>query len=213
MSDLQTWNYETSVERVRPKVMKLKSLTLDVYHELWTARQELSSRYHRDGTNDPSWAQYCEDIGLSKRNCNRWLTGYDPVERKLIEAPEVEPPDIDEILALIEANIDTIRTASREDMPDMPMHLMPCIADWEPEPSEESLSKLIRAQNILLRLNNAYAVARFRHGCYGAEVRADLVTFVTDFFSMSEKQAEHIVDTPADLDRLKAMLLKKISAA
>ena len=110
MSDLQTWNYETSVERVRPKVMKLKSLTLDVYHELWTARQELSSRYHRDGTNDPSWAQYCEDIGLSKRNCNRWLTGYDPVERKLIEAPEVEPPDIDEILALIEANIDTIHT-------------------------------------------------------------------------------------------------------
>ena len=93
------------------------------------------------------------------------------------------------------------------------MHLMQCIADWEPEPSEESLSKLIRAQNILLRLNNAYAVARFRHGCYGPEVRADLVTSLTAFFSMSEKQAQHIVDTPAELDRLQAMLWKKISAA
>ena len=30
------------------------------------AREKLSSRYHRDGSNAPSWNQYCIDIGIPK---------------------------------------------------------------------------------------------------------------------------------------------------
>ena len=96
MNEIQTWNYEDSVKRVRPKVMKLRELTLDVYHMLWTAREHLGNQGARtdltSGQMTRSWEGYCEDIGLSKRNCNRWLSGYDPVERKLIEAPRDEKP-------------------------------------------------------------------------------------------------------------------------
>ena len=87
------WDYDASVKRVRPKVMKLKTLTLDVYQDLWEARDELSHSPSEaakvmHGTNDPrrTWAMYCDDVGLSKRNVNRWLAGYDAENRKLIEA-------------------------------------------------------------------------------------------------------------------------------
>ena len=39
------------------------------------AREKLSSRYHRDGSNAPSWNQYCIDIGIPKSTANRWLAG------------------------------------------------------------------------------------------------------------------------------------------
>ena len=82
MNEMTNWDYDESVKRVRPKVMKFE-LTLDVYHELWTAREALSTpawNKRSDGTNDPppTWAQYCEDIGLVKRTVDRWLERYDP---------------------------------------------------------------------------------------------------------------------------------------
>ena len=73
-----TWNYEESVERLRPKLADLPDLTiarlvwpdaLDVYHELWEAREALSA--------SGAWAQYCEDVGLAKRTADRWLERYD----------------------------------------------------------------------------------------------------------------------------------------
>ena len=86
MSDVaqQVWNYDQAVERVKAKVYKWKKMTADLLQELHTARQQLSSRYHRaDGTNGPSWADFCTDIGLSKRTVNRWLAKFDPDTKQI----------------------------------------------------------------------------------------------------------------------------------
>ena len=51
-------------------------LTQDILNELATAREKLSSHYHRDGANAPSWSTYCQDIGLEKSTVNRWLARH-----------------------------------------------------------------------------------------------------------------------------------------
>jgi hypothetical protein len=53
--------------------------------ELWIAREMLSNRYYRDGTNVPSWAQYCRDIKLEKRTANRWLKLFFQLETEAKE--------------------------------------------------------------------------------------------------------------------------------
>lgn len=111
MNELTTWDYAASVERVRPKVLKLHDLTLDIYHELWEARDALSAQGARSdltsGQMSRSWEGYCADVGLVKRTVNRWLTRYDPEERKLIEAPAT--PE--------EEETDTTSSISFEEMP------------------------------------------------------------------------------------------------
>lgn len=79
------WNYGESVKKTKQTIYKLKNITKDVAMDLWTAREMLSSRYHRDGTNIPSWNQYCTDIGVSKRTANRWLNRWFSID-KLEEA-------------------------------------------------------------------------------------------------------------------------------
>ena len=92
MNEVTTWDYEASVKRVRPMVIRWKTLTLDVYHELWEAREHLRNQGTRtdltSGQMSRSWEGYCEDVGLSKRTVNRWLSGYDESERKPIERPK-----------------------------------------------------------------------------------------------------------------------------
>ena len=67
------WNYEKSVAEVRPLIYKWKNLTSEIAIKLWVAREVLSSPYYRDGKNFPSWAQYCQDISITKRAANYWL--------------------------------------------------------------------------------------------------------------------------------------------
>lgn len=74
MNEVITWDYDKSVEWMRPRVKSWIAISEEILPELRKAREELSSHYHRDGTDVPSWAQYCEDIGISKRHANRLLS-------------------------------------------------------------------------------------------------------------------------------------------
>ena len=85
------WDYDASVARVRPMVVRWGTLTVELLHELCQARAALSSRYHRDGASAPSWADYCDEIGLLKSTVNRWLQRYDDDTRTVKELPEPEP--------------------------------------------------------------------------------------------------------------------------
>lgn len=85
------WVYAASVARVRPMVVKWGTLTVELLHELCQARAALSSRYHRDGANAPSWADYCGEVGLLKSTVNRWLQRYDDETRTVKELPEPAP--------------------------------------------------------------------------------------------------------------------------
>ncbi len=82
------WNYEESVKRIKPKIFKLKNLTLEVYQELWTARDELSRQGARTdlvANATKSWGDYCEDIGINRSTAHRWLERYDPENMRLLE--------------------------------------------------------------------------------------------------------------------------------
>jgi hypothetical protein len=75
------WNYEESVAKVRQLIYRWKNLTIELAAEFWIAREVLSTpawNKKSDGTKVPShtWADYCQDIGSSKRVVNRWLKRF-----------------------------------------------------------------------------------------------------------------------------------------
>lgn len=96
MSDAVTttgWDYQASVEKVRPMVMKWRNLTIEIVAELYRAREELSKPGARtdlvtNGTR--SWQGYLNDVGLNRMTVHRWLERYEPTERRIMEPEEVE---------------------------------------------------------------------------------------------------------------------------
>ena len=94
MKELIPWDYNKSIQKMRPLIITLKTCLPVFLEELHVAREALSQtgRPLESGTNVPlSWSTYCEDIGLGKRKANRWLQFYDPVQKKRIEPPAREP--------------------------------------------------------------------------------------------------------------------------
>lgn len=73
------WNYDRSVTKMRPRVIKWKTLTENMLTELRTARKELSNQGVRSDLTSAqtvrSWEGYLRDIGLAKSTVNRWLRG------------------------------------------------------------------------------------------------------------------------------------------
>lgn len=222
MNEIQTWDYEASVERVRPKVMKLKSLTLDVYHELWEARKHLSSQGARtdltSGQMTRSWEGYCEDVGLVKRTVNRWLSGYDPVERKVIAhqpIAESNEPDINDAIDLLETKADMLNEITQEDVQaqrfekaDVPKELMQLVREWIPEATD--MKQLVRAHDVALRLGNALSVLNIRFYRAVGKARTEVISGLTKSFSLTEEQAVHIVDTPAERERFMELCERRI---
>lgn len=92
MNDLipKNWSYDDSVKRLRPMIYKLKNLTIEIYYELWVAREILSNPGARtdlveNATRLETWSDYCNDIGIDRSTIHRWLEKYDPKSNKLIE--------------------------------------------------------------------------------------------------------------------------------
>ena len=94
MNEITNWNYDISVKKMKVWIPKWKNIGIDVLKELHTAREELSKtgRPKSDANESLSWAQYCEDIGVTKSTANRWLSRLDieTGEIKQIEAPKKE---------------------------------------------------------------------------------------------------------------------------
>jgi len=92
MNNIETWNYEKSIQELKPNVYKLKNLTTEIVEELWVARQVLSSQGHRSDlvTNDTklTFEKYCIDIGIARMTAYRWLERYLPEENKLLTTEE-----------------------------------------------------------------------------------------------------------------------------
>ncbi len=83
---LSRWTYTDSVKRVTPLVMNWKNLTVELARELWFAREALNGQ--KGQRKDPdaedyipyNWSDYCEDVGLSRRTANNWLSMFIPAE-------------------------------------------------------------------------------------------------------------------------------------
>ena len=62
---LSTWNYDEAVERTRPKVTAWSQATMELFRELYIAREALSRRGGARDPNQPTWTDFCADIKLS----------------------------------------------------------------------------------------------------------------------------------------------------
>ena len=93
MSDIVNWDYETSIQRVKPMVINWRKLTVELVEELYNAREALRN-WGGDRSNVTnvtlSWSTYLDDIGLNRMTVHRWLERYEPEERRLLEPEEVE---------------------------------------------------------------------------------------------------------------------------
>jgi len=94
----RNWDYNTSVNAMKPMVAKFKGMIQDMVPKLAIAREALSRAGNPDfqartptGARAPvrSWAQYCIDIGISKSQANRQIAGYvhSPKREKAAKTP------------------------------------------------------------------------------------------------------------------------------
>lgn len=91
MSDLLSWDYGASVQKMRPLVVRWRTLTNEMLEELHRAREALaprrSGKTHVSNETSNTWTGYLADIGLHRATAHRWLELYDPVEKRRIEPP------------------------------------------------------------------------------------------------------------------------------
>lgn len=93
MNSVETWDYQASVERVKPMVINWRNLTVELVDELHRAHEKLSKRGALKSLNDDrirSWSGYLGDVGLAKETVRGWLERYEPDEHRLLEPEEVE---------------------------------------------------------------------------------------------------------------------------
>ena len=92
MNELIPWDYNESVQKMRPLVISLKTLTNGMLEELHKARENLSRTRSGNVQNRTlqTWQQYLKDTGLARSTAHGWLKLYDPIEKKKIEPPARE---------------------------------------------------------------------------------------------------------------------------
>ena len=95
MNDLQNvncgWDYDESVLRIKPRVFKMKNLTIEIVRELWIARQELDSRglnHGKENVANATFSTYCIEIGISRMTAHRWLERYISEENLFLSSEE-----------------------------------------------------------------------------------------------------------------------------
>jgi hypothetical protein len=87
------WEYGKSVKKVKKLVIKWKSISVEILHELYVAKQQLSFQGVRNDLKSDDekegWENYLNETGLSKETVRRWLKQYNP-EKKIIYPQEIE---------------------------------------------------------------------------------------------------------------------------
>lgn len=102
MNELQVWNYEESVEKMKPLVNNWFKITIEITRELTIANAILSQRpiYQLDKllpslesvdnlliSNNKTWMQYLKDIGFSKQRALYHISRYDFANDALLDSP------------------------------------------------------------------------------------------------------------------------------
>ena len=97
---LRSWNYQEAVERTRPKVTAWSQATMELFRELYIAREALSRRGGTRDPNQPTWPDFCADIGYTRQAINAKLKYFVPAElsedgRDCFLPPAVQPSKAD----------------------------------------------------------------------------------------------------------------------
>lgn len=77
---LRTWNYDEAVAKARPMVTAWSKATMELFRELYIAREALSRRGGSRDPNAPTWTDFCADIGYTRQSINAKLKYFVPAE-------------------------------------------------------------------------------------------------------------------------------------
>lgn len=80
---VQTWDFDEAVQRTIPKVSRWVDASIDLYRELYLAREALSRKGGdriREGQYQRTWTDFCNDIGYTRRTVNAKLKNFVPAE-------------------------------------------------------------------------------------------------------------------------------------
>lgn len=79
-----SWNWDAAVERARPLVARWTQANIELYRELYIAREVLSRRggaYRRiEGVPVKTWQDFCVEIGYTRQAVNARLRNFVPAE-------------------------------------------------------------------------------------------------------------------------------------
>ncbi len=111
-----TWDYQQSVNKVKSLILSFTNATIEMLHELWVAREMLSRTRPGANVSDetlPTWGQYIEATGLPRPTAHRWLSQYDPEERR-----KKTPEEIANQKRLIEEANERIKESQQSSEPE-----------------------------------------------------------------------------------------------
>lgn len=82
---VNSWDYDKAVERTRPLVLNWTKSCIELYRELFLAREALSRKgggFRRNENGEPlkNWTDFCEEIGYTRRAVNARLKNFVPAE-------------------------------------------------------------------------------------------------------------------------------------
>lgn len=89
--EIDSWDMNSAVQALRPKVEQLKSVSLDVARDLWIAHEALAQRGGDRRSEDAQTFGFCdflELVGLSKKTAYLWLKLYDAANDRVLTPEE-----------------------------------------------------------------------------------------------------------------------------
>ena len=88
--EIDTWNVESAITALQPKVEQLRKVSVEVARDLYIAHQALARRGGDRRSEDAPVFGFCdflEAVGLSKKTAYLWLKLYDPAADR-VRTPE-----------------------------------------------------------------------------------------------------------------------------
>lgn len=88
MNEITRWDYQASVQKMRPLVIRWKTVTEEMLDELYRAREVLAKEGRPLTVSNETvrgWSNYLSDIGLPRATAHRWLEFWNPIEKKRLE--------------------------------------------------------------------------------------------------------------------------------
>lgn len=89
--EIDSWNIEDAVARIRPKVEHFRKVSLEVARDLWIAREALVQRGGDRRSEDAPTFGFCdflELVGISKKTAYLWLKLYDAANDRVLTPEE-----------------------------------------------------------------------------------------------------------------------------
>lgn len=80
---VESWDFDEAVQRTIPKVSRWVDASIDLYRELYLAREALSRKggdRMREGQYQRTWSDYCNAIGYTRQTVNAKLKNFVPAE-------------------------------------------------------------------------------------------------------------------------------------